>query len=110
MSKIFNTLEGEREKKKKMGNVWSTWTSKHIIYIHDQKNRHVPIVWPRTYYDFLLCLKNTFDFEPQDDTVCVDDASQVDVYVKSEESFRALIPKHTKVEPNQNIFYVNIHL
>jgi hypothetical protein len=95
-----------------MGSFWSCITeqTKRIIYVQDENNRNFPLVWSKSYYDLLLHLKTTFNYVPYNDMLVVDDAADIEMCVKSQETFDALLPKYKKMEPNLNVFYINIDL
>jgi hypothetical protein len=81
-----------------------------VIYIQDESEHFYPLNWPETYSELLLNLKIHFNFTPKNNVIVADDVSEHDMYVTSQASFQALIPKHKEVPPGIDVFYIGIKL
>ena len=79
-----------------------------IIYISDHKKRMFPITWPDTFAELQLVLRNVHGYHSKH--LLIDDVSEFPMYIYSESSFRALVPKFKEAPPNIQIFYIGLQL
>ena len=80
-----------------------------VIYL-EEHGRVYPILWPDSFAKFVLELHNLFPSTKQlkKPKFTFQDATENPVCVCSESTFQALVPKHKKVAPSVELYYVSL--
>jgi len=89
-----------------MGSMFSH--SRFIMYLQDATGKFVPIEYPTTLCNLKQYLLQHYEYEAN--TLLVQESSTHIMHISTENSYRALVPKHKMVEPNVHIYYVIVEL
>jgi hypothetical protein len=82
--------------------------SRFVVYLQDIHGHLVPIEYPDTLEKLKKYLSDYYNFKPA--ILTIQESSEHVMYISTETSYRALVPKHKLVEPNMNVYYIIVNL
>lgn len=81
-----------------------------IVYLQDLNGKFVAIEWPDTFSELILLLRTLFKYTPIRNMLNVTDGAYENIIICSEETFSGLVPRHKRLEPDIDVFYIGIDI
>ncbi len=79
----------------------------HVIYLQDAKQSLIPLQW-MTFDNLKSYIFDNFNYTSS--FLEIEESSQHTMKIKTEISYKALIPKYKLVESNRHVYYIIVNL